>query len=65
MAMVPPLPSPYHVLLSHFAHFFPEAEGKCYSKNIGTYVLFEVLTMAVVKNTIFWDITSCSPLKGN
>jgi hypothetical protein len=24
---------------------------------------FEVLTAEVMKNTIFWDITPCSPLK--
>jgi hypothetical protein len=26
---------------------------------------FEVLTAVVMKNTIFWDITSCSTLKVN
>jgi hypothetical protein len=30
-------------------------------KNVG----FEVLTMVVVKSTIFWDITPCSPLNVN
>jgi hypothetical protein len=29
------------------------------------YVGFEVLTAVVMKNTIFWDITPCSPLKVN
>jgi hypothetical protein len=29
------------------------------------YVGFEVLTVVVVKSTIFWDITPCSPLKIN
>jgi hypothetical protein len=24
---------------------------------------FEVLTVVVIKSTIFWDITQCSPLK--
>jgi hypothetical protein len=27
------------------------------------YVGFEVLTAVVMKSTIFWDITPCSPLK--
>jgi hypothetical protein len=26
---------------------------------------FEVLTAVVMKSSIFWDITSCSPLKVN
>jgi hypothetical protein len=30
-----------------------------------TYVVFEVLTAAVTKSTIFWDITPCSPLRVN
>jgi hypothetical protein len=29
------------------------------------YVGFEVLTAVVMKNTIFWDITPCSPLSVN
>jgi hypothetical protein len=29
------------------------------------YVGFEVLTAVVMKRTIFWDITPCSPLKVN
>jgi hypothetical protein len=29
------------------------------------YVGFEVLTMVVMKSTIFWDITPCSPLNVN
>jgi hypothetical protein len=28
-----------------------------------TYVEFEVLTAVVMKSSIFWDITPCSPLK--
>jgi hypothetical protein len=30
-----------------------------------TYVEFEVLRAVVIKSTIFWDITPCSPLKVN
>jgi hypothetical protein len=29
------------------------------------YVGFEVLTAVVMNNSIFWDITPCSPLKFN
>jgi hypothetical protein len=29
------------------------------------FVGFEVLTAVVMKSTIFWDITPCSPLKFN
>jgi hypothetical protein len=29
------------------------------------HVGFEVLTAVVMKSTIFWDITPCSPLKVN
>jgi hypothetical protein len=29
------------------------------------FVGFEVLTAAVMKGTVFWDITPCSPLKIN
>jgi hypothetical protein len=29
------------------------------------YIGFEVLTKVVMKGTIFWDITPCSPLKAN
>jgi hypothetical protein len=29
------------------------------------YVGFERLTAVVMKNTVFWDITPCSPLKVN
>jgi hypothetical protein len=32
---------------------------------LGKYVGFEVLTVVVMKSTIFWDITPCSPLKVN
>jgi hypothetical protein len=32
---------------------------------ITRYVGFEVLTAVVMKSTIFWDITPCSPLKVN
>jgi hypothetical protein len=28
-----------------------------------SYVDFEVLTVVVMKNSIFWDITLCSPVK--
>jgi hypothetical protein len=31
----------------------------------GNYVGFEVLTAVVMKSYIFWDITSCSPIKVN
>jgi hypothetical protein len=30
-----------------------------------TYVGFEVFTAVVIKSTVFWDITPCSPLKVN
>jgi hypothetical protein len=33
-------------------------------QNIG-HVGFEVLTAVVMKSTVFWDITPCSPLKAN
>jgi hypothetical protein len=33
--------------------------------NPPTCVQFEVLTGVVMKSTIFWDITPCSPLKVN
>jgi hypothetical protein len=29
------------------------------------FIGFEVLTAVVMKNTIFWDITPCSPLTVN
>jgi hypothetical protein len=29
------------------------------------YVGFDILTSVVVKSSIFWDITPCSPLKVN
>jgi hypothetical protein len=32
---------------------------------IGIFVGFEVLTAVVMKSTIFWNITPCSPLKVN
>jgi hypothetical protein len=31
--------------------------------NAGKYVGFEVLTAVIMRNSIFWDITPCSPLK--
>jgi hypothetical protein len=34
-------------------------------KTSSVYVGFEVLTAVVIKSSIFWDITSCSPLKVN
>jgi hypothetical protein len=30
-----------------------------------SYVGSEVLTTAVIKSSVFWDITLCSPLKVN
>jgi hypothetical protein len=38
---------------------FWKHEEKCY------WVGFEVLTVVVMKSTIFWDITPCSPLRFN
>jgi hypothetical protein len=35
------------------------------SINIIDDVGFEVLTVVVLKTTIFWDITPCSPLRVN
>jgi hypothetical protein len=32
-------------------------------RHLGEYVGFKVLTAVVMKSTIFWDITPCSPLK--
>jgi hypothetical protein len=29
------------------------------------YVIFEVLTAVVTKNSVFWEIMLCSPLKAN
>jgi hypothetical protein len=34
-------------------------------RNHGIYLGFEVLTMVVMKSTVFWDITPCGPLKFN
>jgi hypothetical protein len=34
--------------------------GHIYTQN---YVGFQVLIAMVIKNTICWDMTSCSPLK--
>jgi hypothetical protein len=34
-----------------------------YSSNLKKTVEFGVLTAVVMKNSIFWDIASCSPLK--
>jgi hypothetical protein len=65
MAVLPTFPSPYHVLLSHFAHFFLKTKGKRLLKYTGTYIGFEVFTVVVMKNAIFCDITLCSPLKVN
>jgi hypothetical protein len=31
-------------------------------KTLSGYVGFEVLTAVVMKSTIFWDVTPCSPL---
>jgi hypothetical protein len=39
-----------------------EVRGYAY-KTISIFVGFEVLTAVVMKSTIFWDITPCSPLK--
>jgi hypothetical protein len=36
---------------------------KCKTNPI--YVRFEVLTAVIMKGSIFWDITPCSPLKVN
>jgi hypothetical protein len=33
--------------------------------NIYYFIGFEVLTAVIMKSTIFWDITPCSPLKVN
>jgi hypothetical protein len=33
--------------------------------NIGTYVGVVVITTVVLKSSVFWDITPCSPLKVN
>jgi hypothetical protein len=37
--------------------------GRCTDYANYTYVGFEVLTAVVMKSTIFWDITPCSPLR--
>jgi hypothetical protein len=34
-------------------------------KNEIFYIIFEVLTMVVMKSFVFWDIMPCSPLKVN
>jgi hypothetical protein len=34
-------------------------------ENFTHYVGFEVITAVVMKSTIFWDMTTCSPLKVN
>jgi hypothetical protein len=33
--------------------------------NLSSFIGFEVLTAVVMKSIIFWDITSCNPLKVN
>jgi hypothetical protein len=38
---------------------------KMIPSNVNEVVGFEVLTAVVVKNTIFWDITPCSPLNAS
>jgi hypothetical protein len=35
------------------------------NRELDYYLGFEVLTAVVMKSTIFWDITACSPLKAN
>jgi hypothetical protein len=35
------------------------------SRKSHCHVAYEVLTAAVMKSTVFWDITPCSPLKVN
>jgi hypothetical protein len=39
--------------------------GYTVRKTYASIVGFEVLTAAVIKSSIFWDITPCSPLKVN
>lgn len=34
-------------------------------KPVPQYVIFEVLTAVLMKSPIFWDMTTCSPLKTN
>jgi hypothetical protein len=51
----------------------PFAEGHCFRSqrvckkcnSFVDYVGFEVLTAVIMKSSIFWDITLCSPLKDN
>jgi hypothetical protein len=43
--------------------YFPKTVLKYYYKVTFNYVGFEVLTAVVMKNSVFWDITPCSPLK--
>jgi hypothetical protein len=42
-----------------------ELERNKYKRNILNVVGFEVLTVVVMKSTIFWDITLCNPLSVN
>jgi hypothetical protein len=45
-------------------HMLPE-RGRWASKTEKNKVGFEVLTAVVMKSTIFWDISTCSPLSVN
>jgi hypothetical protein len=46
---------------SLISHIFPSM----FANGVNDYVGVEVLTGVVMKSTIFWDITLCSPLKVN
>jgi hypothetical protein len=48
-----------HVESITFSEFSNEDEVKV------TIIGFDVLTAVVMKSSIFWDITQCSPLKDN
>jgi hypothetical protein len=43
----------------------PKPEAGFQTKDLGSYVRFEVLTALFMKSTIFRDITPCSPFKVN
>jgi hypothetical protein len=47
-------------ILTEIFHSFPQSLQE--NKRIETYIGFEVLTSVVMKSTICWDLTPCSPL---
>jgi hypothetical protein len=62
---------PSHLYAQYtFAHLVIRSQrnvlaDECTSQNMSSYIGSEVLTTVIVKSSVFWDITPCSPSKVN